>query len=505
MRFRRRSSRQARATTAWLAFLGSVALLAVFVMLLLPKQTAPDRNQPPLLVYCAAGLKKPVEAATRDFEAVLGQPVQLQFGGSQTLLANLEISRRGDLYIPADESYVDLAREKKLVVEAIPLATMRAVLAVRRGNPRQIRSLDDLLRSEVKLGQANPDAAATGKVARDALRQAGRWDALAGRTAVFKPTVNDVVNDLKLGAVDAGFVWDAFVRQHSDLEEIPVPALSNATSRVVVSVCESASNPAAALRFARFLAARDQGARHFADDGFQAIPGDRWAPHPDLHLLAGAMLRPAIEQTIQEFEKREGVEVTRVYNGCGILVAQMEAGERPDAYFACDKSFMAQVSDLFLDSADISQNQLVILVPKGNPRGIKELKDLGQPGLRLGVGHEKQCALGALTARMLITNNTYAIIRKNVAVESPTGDFLVNQLRTKSLDAVIAYISNATSAQDELEAIAIDIPCALAIQPVAIGREARYPQTTARLLERLRTAESRAQFESWGFTWKAGR
>ena len=34
------------------------------------------------------------------------------------------------------------------------------------------------------------------------------------------------------------------------------------------------------------------------------------------------MLRPAIEETVTEFEKREGVRVSRVYNGCGILATQ---------------------------------------------------------------------------------------------------------------------------------------------------------------------------------------
>ena len=64
------------------------------------------------------------------------------------------------------------------------------------------------------------------------------------------------------------------------------------------------------------------------------------------------MLRPAIEQTITAFEEREGVRVPRVYNGCGILVAQMKAGQVPDAYFACDVEFMKQVQALFPDSED---------------------------------------------------------------------------------------------------------------------------------------------------------
>src|SRR5262249_3390470 len=154
-----------------------------------------------------------------------------------------------------------------------------------------------------------------------------------------------------------------------------------------------------------------------------------------------------------------------------------------DVYFACDASFMKQVADLFLDAEDVSTNQLVILVPKGNRHGIKSLKDLGKTGLRVGVGHEKQCALGALTRDTLVQDRTYDRVRKNVKVESATGDLLVNQLRTGSLDAVVAYISNAAGLKDELEAISVDVKCAVAVQPLAAGRETKYKYLTQRLLE----------------------
>jgi ABC-type molybdate transport system substrate-binding protein len=216
------------------------------------------------------------------------------------------------------------------------------------------------------------------------------------------------------------------------------------------------------------------------------------------------MLRPAIEETLAAFKKREGVDLTCVYNGCGILVSQMRTGQRPDAYFACDKSFMAQVSDLFLDSAEISQNQMIILVPKGNPRQIKSLQDLTQAGLKLGVGHEQQSALGLLTKNLLLSSGTYEAVMKNVTVQSATGDFLVNQLRTGSLDAVIVYISNALGAKDALQPVPINLPTAIAAQPIAVGREARYPQLASRLLEAIRSRASKERFEAAGFKWTAG-
>ncbi len=493
--------RRASVSTFWL-FLVSIFLLAGLVGLLLWNPERPGRtSQEPLIVFCAAGLKEPMAAVAQEYEQTCGVPVQVQYGGSQTLLANIEVSHRGDLYVPADDTYIDLARGKELLDETLPLARMTPVLAVPRGNPKKIHTLDDLKHPEVRLAQANPDAAAVGKLVRAALQKSGHWQDLKGRTVVFKATVNEVANDLKVGAADAGFVWDANLHQYPELEAVPVPELQGVTAHISAAVLRSCQQPAAALRFARFLTARDRGLVTFQKAGFQAVEGDPWDPEPEVRLLAGAMLRPAIEETITAFEQREGVRVTRVYNGCGILVAQMRAGQKPDAYFACDKSFMTQVSDMFLDAIDVSTNQLVIIVPKGNPHSIHSLDDLGQPGLRIGVGHEKQCALGALTQETLRQSGRRDPVMKNVKTQLPAGDMLVNELLAGSLDAIIAYISNASAAAAKLETIAIDIPCALATQPMAVGKESAHKQLTARLMTAIRSRQSRERFEATGFHW----
>ena len=501
--------RRARIPFAWLAFLASAVVLAVLIGLLAWDSWrgafAPSAKRP-LLLYCAAGIRPPVEAAAQQYQKDYGVEVQLQYGGSQTLLANIEASQRGDLYLPADDSYLQMARDKGLVQETLPLARMTPVLAVPKGNPKNLHSLDDLQRDGVRLAHANPEAAAIGKVTTEALKKIGRWADLEKRVIVTKPTVNDVANDVVIGAVDAGFVWDATVRQMPKLEAVTVPEFDDVRAHVAVGVLTCGDQPTAALRFARYLAARDIGLPLFAQDGYEPVDGDPWAEAPELRVFAGAMLRPAIDDTIADFEKREGVRVTRVYNGCGILVGQMKTdGKSPDAYFACDSSFMKQVHDLFLEATPVSTNQLVILVPKGNPHHIRSLNDLGQPGLRVGVGNEKQCALGALTQQTLTQGGVHDPVMVNVVVQSPTGDLLVNELRTKSLDAVIAYVSNAVEAADELEAIAIkDIPCAVAVQPVAVGKDSAYKQLTGRLLDALRSPESRRRFEAYGFHWTAG-
>lgn len=488
-------------TGAVVAFAASLAALAGIVLLLATGKSEPSSG--PLVVYCAVAVRPPVEAAAKAYGKETGVEVRLQLGASQTLLANAQVGGEGDLYIPADDSYNAIAREKGLVEETVPLASMTAVLAVRKGNPKGVKSIDDLLREDVRVVQANPDAAAVGKLVRNALAKAGKWEKLKERTLVFKPTINDVANDLKLGSADAGFVWDATVSQYPDLERVDAPLLSGVKASVSAGVLRTSRQPAAALRFARYLGAPGKGLEEFRKGGYVPAVGDAWDESPELRLFSGAMLQPAIEKTLKEFERREGVRITTVYNGCGILVGQMKTGERPDLYFACDEQFMRQVKDLFGPPRSVSINQLVILVPKGNPHGIRKLKDMAKPGLRLGLGHENQCALGALTKETLIQDGTYQAIRKNVVVDLPTGDMLVNQMKTGALDAVVAYISNAASAGGTLEAFPVEVPCAMAVQPVAVGKGTKHPRLAERLIESFTSARSKERFLGEGFRWKA--
>lgn len=488
----------------WLAIFCVDLLIVLIVLLLwLPRNCAAPYKEP-LIVYCAAGIKTPVEAVAREYEETYGTPVQLQFGPSQTLLINAQLSKRGDLYLPADDSYIELARQKGLIAETIPLARMKAVLAVRKDNPRKIHTLDDLLRDDVRIAQANPDAAAIGKLTRSVLQTTARWDALQKHTTVFKPTVNDVANDIKIGTVDAGFVWDALVQQYPDLELVPLPELESVVANTTVGVLWSCAQPQSALRFARYLGASDKGLQEFARNGFVPIEGDRWAETPELVLYSGAVNRVAIAETLKLFEQREGARLTTVYNGCGILVAQMKAGGRPDAYLTCDKSFLPPVADLFPDALlEMSSSPIVILVPKGNPKGIQTLTDLGQPGLRVGLGHPAQSTLGALTQRLLQEQGLLAAVMTNVVTQMPTADLLVNQIRTGALDATVVYLANTTKVRESLDIVKLSISNAIAVQTFSIAANSEHRQLAGRLLQALQAAESQARYEQAGFTFLA--
>ena len=494
-----------------LGMIGSLVLLGMLLYSLGSQSSrtnnnavdAEDRDQP-IKLYCAASNRAVVEEIRQDYEEETGRQVDIQYGASQVLLSSLEVGQEGDLYLPADDSYLEMGRKRDLFRESIPLAQMRIVIAVREGNRKNISTFEDLLKEEIRVVQAEPDAAAVGKVTREILQEAGQWEKLDAATVGYRTTVTDVANDLVVGAADAAIVYDAVLASYPQLEYIEIPELKSGVADIAVAVTSFTDRPQAALHFARYLAARDRGQKTYEEFGFRPKNGDVWADRPQVEIFAGSMLRPAIEETIADFEKREGVTIMTVYNGCGILVGQMQQqGSQPDAYFACDLEFMNQVRDRFTEAENISQNQLVIIVQEGNPKDIKTLRDLGTSGLRVGIGHEKQCAMGWLTQQTLTEGGVREEVMENVTVQTPTGDMLVNQLKAGSLDAAVVYLSNATGSEDVLDAILITgIDCAQAVQPIAVAKTTKYNQLTSRLLEKIRSAESKERFLAHGFQWQ---
>jgi molybdate transport system substrate-binding protein len=499
----------------WIAFGCSVLALAVVLAVWFGVPTTPETTDPPdtgddpaVIVLTAAALRPAMEPAAAEYEREYGVRIELRFNASENLLTSLKVAGQGDLFIPADDSYVAAARADNLVDVDYDLAGMTGAAVFRKDHPKAAEQLtwDDFLKA--RIAQANTESTAVGKITKQRLAEVGRWGPIEKARPTSMGTVTEAANAVHLGSADTAIVWDAIANSYKNLKVARLPGLERITARVTAAICAKARSREHARWFAQYLSDPKTGQKHFRAAGYaepvrqarartEGPAGDR-----ELTLYAGAMLRPAIEETIQEFEAREGVRVTRVYNGCGILVTQMKAGKTPDLYLACDPRFMGDVASLFERPEVVSNNQLVIAVPKGNPAGLKELKDLGQPGLKVGVGHEQQCALGAITKETFLQSGVYAAVRKNIRVESPTGDLLVNQLLTEALDAVVCYVSNVVTNSDKIEGIPVTgIPCSTPEQPIAVARGSTNPALAEKLIEAIKSAESRKRFEQAGFGW----
>lgn len=222
-----------------------------------------------LLVYCAAGFRKPMTEIARRYEESYGVGVNLQFGGSGTLASQLELVR-GDLFLPADESYLESLREGGELVKSYGVAQMEAGLVVREGNPEQIYTLSDLERDGIKISLGDRSAS-IGKHTREVLGELGILDGIKGNVVVTKPTVNHVVEDVETGAVDVAIAWRAVSVGYSRVEWIEVPEFTQRAQQAELGVLKSSQNRRRALHFAEFVVAPDQGGRIFIEEGFTEL------------------------------------------------------------------------------------------------------------------------------------------------------------------------------------------------------------------------------------------
>ena len=263
-----------------------------------------------------------------------------EYGPSQTLLSRR--NWRSGRPVSAGRRQLRRSLPTHLIVEPHTAGRNAGGAGRPAGQSSGGRLIPDLLTGSLRLRRLMR-MQRVGRDAADADRQ-GLWEPLHQATAAYRGTVTDVANDVKLGG-GCGYRLRTVLATTRNAGGRRAE-LAGDLSQVEVAVLATARNPTAALHLARYLAAADRGLEHFQKHGFRTAHGDHWADRPELSLFAGSMLRPAIADTIKQFEQREGVLVSTVYNGCGILVGQMKGGQLPDAYFACDVEFMKQVSEV---------------------------------------------------------------------------------------------------------------------------------------------------------------
>ena len=476
--------------------------ITTLLLLLVLFSCKKNREEKSLMLYCAAGMKPVVEVVANNYLSEYGVRIDIQYGGSGTLLSNLRVAQQGDLYLAADSSYIKEAQKFKLINETQPLSFLKPIIAVPKGNPKRVKDISSVFRDTLRIAIANPDAASIGRLTKKMFQDSKLWDSIQNHLEVQMPTVNEVANAVKLGTVDAGIIWDATANQYEDIDVVDEKAFNKYIKTVTLGVLKFSKEPTEALKFLRYLSAKNKGLEAFRALGYHPIEGDVWEESPELLFYSGGVNRLAADETINAFETREGIKVTRVYNGCGILVSQIKAGQNPDAYLTCDVSFMEQVKDKFTNIMDISNTRIVIVTKKENPKQILGLSDLAKKNIELGVCNDNQSALGALTKQLLKGQGLWEAVYKNVRSQAPTADLLVNQILTGSLDAVIVYYANVSKVKDRLEVVSIDLDQAIALQNIGVAAQSNYKYLTKRLINALMENSSKDKYLEYGFGWE---
>jgi molybdate transport system substrate-binding protein len=261
---------------AWLSFLGGgpiflevllfmrkVTVLLIAVVLAVFCMGTMAMAEEPLLVYCGAGLMKPMDELQVAFQEKENCQVRMVYAGSGELFGMIATRKNGDVYIPGAEKYTRDALKKGLVVEkgCETICYHVPVILTPKGNPGHITSLEDLAKDGVRLAMADAQAAAIGKVSKQVLEKNNLYDRVKENIVTSPSTTNQLLIYTATAQVDGTIAWEdqsTWAQSKGKVEIIHIDASKNIIKTIPASVVSFSQRPEMAEKFIQFITS-DEG------------------------------------------------------------------------------------------------------------------------------------------------------------------------------------------------------------------------------------------------------
>jgi molybdate transport system substrate-binding protein len=226
-----------------------------------PKPSGPSGT---ITVFAASSLTAAYTAIGNDFKkAHPAAMVTFGFGGSSTLVAQIQQGAIGDVFASADQPNMQKLVDAGLTAEAPRVfARNRLEMVVAAGNPKHISSLADLSRSALVVVLCAP-AVPCGRYAAQALHNAE----VTVRPASQEADVKAVLSKVALGEADAGIVYATDVKAAAaGVQGVPIPPAFNVVADYPIAVLKDAPSATLAKAFVSYVLA--DGQRTLARYGF---------------------------------------------------------------------------------------------------------------------------------------------------------------------------------------------------------------------------------------------
>lgn len=234
----------------------------------------------PLMVFCGAAFKQPMEEAAKAFTEKTKIKVTVTYGGVGTLLSQIILTRQGDLLIVPSEYIMQQAKAKGIIVPGSveSLAYVAPAINVQKGNPKNIKGLEDLARPSIRVAIANPELVFTGMLAVEIIQRSLSTDQimrLKKNIVTYPEDFNKLATTLILGNVDAIMGLHNLGQWYPQKVET-IKLKASEVQRIgagQVAILGNSKNIAEAEKFKNFIISRD-GDKIFARYNYFATPED---------------------------------------------------------------------------------------------------------------------------------------------------------------------------------------------------------------------------------------
>jgi len=124
-------------------------------------------SKPTLLFYCGITMVKPMKEMIAAVEKKEHCKIKIIQGATKDLYDSLSYSKKGDLYLPGSESYID--KKTGYFGRSVYIGFNQAAIFVRKKNPKHINSLDNLLDKKISTVLCDYKSGSIGKATKKIL------------------------------------------------------------------------------------------------------------------------------------------------------------------------------------------------------------------------------------------------------------------------------------------------------------------------------------------------
>ena len=183
-------------------------LLAVLLSIALSSPVAAET----ITAFLGSATKPAMDDINKLFTKKTGVEIFANYGGSGSILSQMKLAKRGDIYLCGSPDFMEKAKKENLVYpdsEKI-IAYLIPAINVPKGNPKNINSLHDLTEKDVQLIIGNPRFVCLGLYAVE-IFEANHVSALIKpKIKSYTESCERTANIIALGGADAVMGWKVF-------------------------------------------------------------------------------------------------------------------------------------------------------------------------------------------------------------------------------------------------------------------------------------------------------